>query len=148
MEDVELPGPIMSVIIKKNVLMLDSNRHILDALSKNLYFYLKNCNIMTVESCAKVDEVLRSTPIDVIVADLDVQADDSYHFIERIKKDHPRIGLCVMSGKCTPAMRRRLKDAGIVSYLEKPFLLPTLAAMISDELERADSGSSADASRE
>lgn len=135
----------MDPISKKKVLVLDRNKYILDALSKNLYFYLKNCNILTVGSIAKVDEVLRSTPIDVIVADLDVRTDDDYHFIERIKKDHPEIGLCVMNGNCTPIMQERLKAAGIGNYLEKPFLLPDLAAMILKELKRATPGSSAEA---
>jgi CheY-like chemotaxis protein len=127
----------------KTVLVLDDNRHILDALSANLCIYLKNCNILTAMSSAKADEVLRSTPVDLVLADLDMPVEDGYHFIERMKKDHPGIGVCAMSGDCAPSMMERLKALGVVRYLEKPFPLEDLAAMITEELKRNTSGVSA-----
>ena len=127
----------------KTILVLDDNRHILEALSSNLCIYLKNCNILTAVSGAKADEVLRSTPVDLILTDLDMPAEDSYQFIEKTKKDHPGIGVCAMSGDCAPSVMERLKAMGVVRYLEKPFPLEDLAAMISEELKRTSSGSSA-----
>jgi len=123
----------------KTILVVDDNRHILEALSSNLCIYLKNCNILTAVSGAKADEVLRSTPVDLILTDLDMPAEDSYRFIERMKKDHPAMGVCAMSGDCTPSMIERLKSVGVDRYLEKPFPLEDLAAMISEELKRNNS---------
>jgi two-component system response regulator YesN len=104
---------------------------------------LKNCNILTAVSGAKADEVLRSTPVDLILTDLDMPAEDGYHFIARMKKDHPGIGVCAMSGDCAPSIIERLKAIGVVRYLEKPFPLEDLAAMISEELNRNTSKASA-----
>ena len=132
-------------IIMKTILVLDDNRHILEALSSNLCIYLKNCNILTAVSGVKADEVLRSTPVDLILTDLDMPAEDGYHFIARMKKDHPGIGVCAMSGDCAPSMRERLKAMGVVRYLEKPFPLEDLAAMISEELKRTNPALSAKA---
>ena len=127
------------------ILVLDENRHILDALSSNLCIYLKNCTILTAVNTAKADEVIRSGSVDVILTDLDLPAEDSYHFIDRMKKDHPEIGVCAMIGDCTPRIVERLKSAGVVNYLEKPFPLEALASMISQELKRKTSRPSAEA---
>lgn len=124
----------------KTILVLDGNRHILDALSTNLCIYLKNCTILTAVNAAKADEVLKSTPVDVILTDLDLPSEDSYHFIDRMKKDHPEIGVCAMIGDCTPPIVERLKSAGVVNYLEKPFPLEALASMLSKELQRNAAG--------
>jgi len=118
-----------------NILVLDDNRHILDALSMNLCIYLKNCSVLTAVNAAKADEVLRSTHIDLILTDLDMPAEDGYQFISRMKKAHPSIGVCAMSGDCSPSVIERLKAAGVVRYLEKPFPLEALAAMITEELK-------------
>jgi len=122
------------------ILVLDDNKHILEALSANLCIYLKNCTILTAASGAKADAVLKSTPVDLILTDLDMPAEDGYHFIKRMKKDHPGIGVCVMSGDCSPSVVERLKALGVVRYLEKPFPLEALASMISEELKRIATG--------
>jgi CheY-like chemotaxis protein len=131
----------------KTILVLDDNRHILEALSANLCIYLKNCAILTAVSCAKADAVLKSTPVDLILTDLDMPAEDGYQFIKRMKEDHPAIGVCAMSGDCTPPVIERLKAVGVDRYLEKPFPLEDLVAMISEELKRNTPGSSAEANR-
>ncbi len=124
-----------SHVSKKNILVVDDNRFILEALSGTLNRYLKNCTVLTASTSEKGVEILRSTPIDLILTDIDLRPDDGYRFIEKARISHPGIPLCVMSGTCAPHVKERLERMGIRRYIEKPFPVENLASMISEELQ-------------
>lgn len=124
-----------SVPSNKNILVLDDNKFILEALSGTLKRYLKDCTVMTASTSVKGTEILRSTPIDLILTDLDLRPDDGYQFIENARSSYPGIPLCVMSGTCEPHVKERLQRLGISRYIEKPFPVESLATMISEELK-------------
>ena len=122
----------------KNILVLDDNKFILEALSGMLKRYLKDCTVLTASTSVKGAEILRSMPIDLILTDLDLRPDDGYLFIENTRSSYPGIPLCVMTGGCAPHVQERLQRLGISRYIEKPFPVEHLAAMISEELRRPE----------
>jgi two-component system NtrC family response regulator len=119
----------------KNILVLDDNKYILDALSANLCYYLGECNIMTALDGAKGAEVLGSVPVDLILTDLDLPAAKGYEFIEHAKKNHPGVPVCAMTGYCSTTVREKLKTLGVTRYIEKPFHYAQLVSMITEELK-------------
>jgi len=121
----------------KNILILDDNKAILDVLSSNLCTYIKDCAIMTAADSDTAAEVLRSVPIDLILADLDIPVVKGYAFIEHAKKNYPAVPVCVMTGDCSSSVVNRLKTLGISRYIEKPFQFDKLAKVISEELDPA-----------
>jgi DNA-binding NtrC family response regulator len=120
----------------KNILVLDDNDDILDALSANLCMYLKDCNIMTASNGKKGSDVLDSTGIDLILTDLDMPVEDGFQFIERTRKAHPGIPVCVMTGDCAPQVWERLRSMGVKRHIQKPFHFDALADVIREELEQ------------
>jgi CheY-like chemotaxis protein len=118
----------------KNILVLDDNKYILEALSANLCYYLGDCNIMTAIDGAKGADMLSSVPVDLILADLDMPVAKGYEFIEHAKKNHPNVPVCVMTGDCSPAVRERLAALGVTRYIEKPFHYDELVSMITEGL--------------
>jgi len=119
----------------KNILILDDNRDILDALSISLCKVLKDCTILTSLNGAKGEDILKTTPIDLILTDLSKPIINGYRFIERVKKNYPFVPVCVMTGKCSPDVIERLQSMGVGRWIEKPFQFEHLAQMIADELK-------------
>ena len=130
----------------KNILILDDNRDILDALSVGLCRVLKDCTILTSLNGAKGEEILKTTPIDLILTDLSKPIINGYRFIERVKKNYPFVPVCVMTGKCSPDVIERLQSMGVGRWIEKPFQFEQLAQMISEELKLERRPSSVDLS--
>jgi CheY-like chemotaxis protein len=119
----------------KNILVLDDNKYILEALSANLCYYLGDCNIMTALDGAKGAEVLSSVPVDLILADIDMPIANGYGFIEHAKKNYPGVPVCAMTGDCSPAVREKLEALGVTRYVEKPLQYGKLVSMITEELK-------------
>jgi len=119
----------------KNILVLDDNKHILEALSANLCRYLKNCNIMTASDGINGTAILSSTAVDLVLTDLDIPVEDGFQFIERTRKAYPGIPVCVMTGNCAPQFRERLRALGVQRHIQKPFHFDALADVIREELK-------------
>ena len=119
----------------KNILVLDDNKYILEALSANLCYYLGDCNIMTALNGAKGEDVLRTTPVDLILTDIDMPVEKGYEFIEHAKKNYPGVPVCVMTGDCSASVREKLGALGVTRYIEKPFQYDKLVSMITEELK-------------
>ncbi|MHB8846610.1 MAG: response regulator [Nitrospirota bacterium] len=119
----------------KNILVLDDNDDILEALSANLCMYLKNCNIMTASNGKKGSDVLDSTAVDLILTDLDMPVEDGFQFIERTRKSYPGIPVCVMTGDCAPQVKERLRALGVKRHIQKPFHFEAIANAIREELK-------------
>jgi DNA-binding NtrC family response regulator len=119
----------------KNILVLDGNKHILDALSDNLCMYLKGCNIMTASNGRKGADILSSTVVDLVVTALDIPVENGLQFIEKTRKAYPEIPVCVMSGDCAPKIRDRLRALGVKRHIQKPFNFDALADAIREELK-------------
>jgi len=118
----------------KNILVLDDNKYILEALSANLCYYLGECTIMTAIDGAKGVDMLSTVPVDLILTDLDMPVANGYEFIEHAKKNYPGIPVCVMTGDCSPSVITRLKTLGVRQYIQKPFQFDNLARIIAEEL--------------
>ena len=119
----------------KNILVLDDNKDILDAVSTCLRNYLKDCNILTALDGAKGQEILQSMPIDLVLTDLSMPVVNGYMLIEHVKKHYPAVPVCVMTASCSARVIKRLQSMGIGRWIEKPFQFEKLADMIAQELK-------------
>ncbi len=119
----------------KNILVLDDNKYILDALSASIGRSLKECTVLTATDGKQGGDILRSTPIDLILTDLEMPfGEDGYRFIENARRSHPCVPVYVMSGICPEQMRERLQILGVARVILKPFLLEELMGMIRQDL--------------
>jgi len=120
----------------KNILVLDDNKDILNALSVSLHSCVKDCTVMTALNGEKGEAILNSMPIDLIVTELDMPVANGYRFIEQVRKKYPSIPVCVMSGDCSTRVLEQLKAMGVLRWIQKPFPFEKLAQMITEELDR------------
>lgn len=118
----------------KNILVLDDNREILEVVSSRLGRYLKGCNVLTASDGAQGENILESTPIDLVLTDLAMPNVDGFMLIEHAKKNYPHMPICAMTAHCSPQVVSRLQAIGVRRWIEKPFQFEKLASMIAEEL--------------
>lgn len=118
----------------KNILVLDDDIGIREALSSRLPKHVRDCTVLTAANGAEGELILRSTPIDLILTDLSMPVMDGYGLIERARKDFPVVPICVMTANCSHDAVARLLSLGVGRWIQKPFRLEKLAKMITEEL--------------
>jgi len=118
----------------KNILILDDNKDILKALQSGLCGCLLDCKVLTAQNGEGGRDILKNTPVDLIVTDLDMPVMNGYQFIEKARTEHPDVPVCVMAGNCRPEDMERLHAMGVRKILPKPFLFDHLTDLIAKEL--------------
>ncbi len=121
--------------MKKNILLIDDNKYLLDVFVIRLSMHLKNYKIMTARNGKKGIEILRSARVDFVLTDLDMPEMDGYEFIEQALRHFPDIPVYAMSNDCSPGVVRRLRMLGIMECIEKPFLVEEVTHKIIANLK-------------
>lgn len=109
--------------MKKHILLIDDNKYLLDVFVIRLTLCLKNYRILTARNGKQGVEILRSTPVDFVLTDLDMPEMDGYQFIEYARKHFPSLPVYAMTSDCESENRERLRSLGIRECIEKPFLV-------------------------
>jgi CheY-like chemotaxis protein len=121
--------------MKKNILLIDDNKYLLDVFVIRLSMHLKNYKIMTARNGKKGIEILRSARVDFVLTDLDMPEMDGYQFIEQALRHFPDIPVYAMSSDCSPGVAKRLRVLGIMDCIEKPFLVEEVTHRIIAKLK-------------
>ncbi len=120
--------------MKKNILLIDDNKYLLDVFVIRLTMCLHNYRILTARNARHGIEIMKSAPIEFVLTDLDMPEIDGYHFIEYAKKHYPALPVYAMSNNCTPKLVERLQSLGIAECIEKPFLIEEVTYRIMRQL--------------
>ncbi len=123
----------------KNVLIVDDEKTFLLSLSDGLTTYAGEFNTLTAENGQKALEILRSTPVHLVVTDLKMPVMDGYELLAYMIEHHPDIPALVMTAFGSPQIEDRLRSLAITEYIEKPLDYRDLARRILEELGE-DSG--------
>lgn len=116
-----------------NILLIDDNTLLLEAMAAGIGTQLKNYNILTSRNGAEGIAVIDSMPVEFILTDLDMPVMDGYGVISHRNKSCPQVPLFVMSGRLSPEVREKLGKLGVSECIEKPFYFE----QIRDKIVRA-----------
>lgn len=119
----------------KNILVLDDNNDLLEAVSSRLQRHIKGCTVVTAADGTQGESILRSTPIDLIITDLAMPVMNGYVLIEHVRKNYPSVPICVITASCSLEVVKKLQQMGVVRWLQKPFRIEALARMAAEELK-------------
>jgi CheY-like chemotaxis protein len=119
----------------KNILIVDDNKYILDGLLINLRATLRNCAIFTAGSGKKALEILKTVPVDFLLADLHMPVMDGYELIRFTKKKYPHIPVFAMSDDRGEDADLRIESLGVLKCIRKPLSFRGLSQFISQELK-------------
>lgn len=121
--------------MKKNILLIDDNKYLLDVFVIRLTMTLKNYKILTARNGKRGIEILKSARVDFVLTDLDMPEMDGYQFIEYAQTHFPAVPVYAMSNDCSPGVGERLRGLGITECIEKPFLVEEVTHKIMKRLK-------------
>ena len=123
--------------MKKNILLIDDNRYLLDVFVIRLTMCLHNYKILTAANARRGIEILGAMPVEFVLTDLDMPEIDGYQFIEYAKKHYPSIPVFAMTNHCSEDVAKRLQSLGINDCIEKPFLVEEVTYRIMNRLKES-----------
>lgn len=126
--------------MKKNILLIDDNKYLLDVFVIRLTMSLRNCKILTARNGKRGIEILKTARVDFVLTDLDMPEMDGYQFIEYAQKHFPAIPVFAMSNDCSFEAGERLRALGITECIEKPFLVEEVTHKIMKRLKDEKAG--------
>ncbi len=105
----------------KNIVLVDDNRYIVEALALTIAMNDANCNILKAKNGKEAVDILRQVPVDLILTDINMPVMDGFGLIGQRNNHWPHVPLVAMTGDTSPEVMEKLSDLGITDCLEKPF---------------------------
>lgn len=104
-----------------NILLIDDNTLILEALALRIGMWLQDWNILTAHNGREGTEIMSSLPVRLVLTDLQMPVMDGYGVIEFRNRNHPFVPLIVMTANLTPEVREKVRALHVSQCVEKPF---------------------------
>ena len=109
-------------------LLVDDEQEYVITLSERLE--MRDIESDVVHDGSAALDMLEEGEPEVMVLDLRMPGIDGIEVLERVKRDHPRIEVIVVTGHGSEKDERLIRELGAFEYLEKPVDINTLAATI------------------
>jgi signal transduction histidine kinase len=119
---------------RPSVLLVDDELDFLESLGRRLE--LRGLAISTAASGPEALEILDAKPVDVVVLDVRMPGMDGIETLRRIKENHPRIEVVMLTGHADLESALEGMRFGFFDYLTKPVELPQLIDKIDDAFQR------------
>jgi two-component system response regulator YesN len=118
----------------KNILLVDDNMYILDALALSLGDFTRGYAIVKAKNGREALEILDRMPAALVLTDLEMPVMNGFQLIEYMNRLHPSVPLLVMSSDLSPEVVEKLRSLGITRCVEKPFDFEKLTRLITESL--------------
>ena len=93
------------------------------------------------QACVSLEEtlrIIRDWQPDVVLLDLRMPGHDGFEVIEQILLQFPTPPKVIaVSGAVSGSVRQQTEDAGFSAFLQKPFRLPQILAVVEEVLNRS-----------
>lgn len=119
---------------RKNVLIVDDEKHFLTSLLDGLSQFAGSFATLAAENGQVAADVLASTPIDLVVTDLNMPVMDGFALLAHMSRFHPGVPAVVMTAYSTPEIKEKLAGFDTLKILEKPIEFKDLVETIRAEL--------------
>ena len=119
----------------KTVLVVDDSVMLINYLEESFQKYQEDFNLITANDGSEAIELLKTTPISLLITDLQMPRIDGLGLLAFATKYYPNIPCIVMSAHGTPKIIETIKK-DILQFIEKPFTAKELARTIMSVLNR------------
>jgi len=120
------------------VLIVDDNLEFLGILKEGLQHYSGQFEALFASDVNEAVIKLKREDISILVTDLKMPKVDGLALLAYMSNDYPKIPCIVMTGYGNPAVRKKIDEKDIFSYIEKPFDFNELAEAIIEALDIRD----------
>jgi CheY-like chemotaxis protein len=119
----------------KTVIVVDDSVMLINYLEESFQKYQDDFNLITAKDGSEAIELLKTTPISLLITDLQMPRIDGLGLLAFATKYYPNVPCIVMSAHGTPAIIETIKK-DILQFIEKPFTAKELARTIMSVLNR------------
>jgi CheY-like chemotaxis protein len=105
----------------KNILLVDDNKYVLEALTLTLGDYTRGYTILMAKNGREAADIVDRKPVAVVLTDLAMPVMNGYQLIEYMNRMHPSIPLLAMTSDASAGVVERLRSLGVMHCIEKPF---------------------------
>ena len=119
----------------KTVLIVDDSVMLINYLEESFQKYQDDFNLVTAKDGSEAIELLKTTPISLLITDLQMPRIDGLGLLAFATKYYPNVPCIVMSAHGTPKIIETIKK-DILQFIEKPFTAKELARTIMSVLNR------------
>lgn len=105
----------------KKVLIVDDEEDMIWSLQKNLNNETLKVETLTASSGEEALEVLKKTPIDLIITDIRMSGISGIELLIEVRNKYPSTGVIVMTAYPSPEAKTEAIVKGSLYFLEKPF---------------------------
>ena len=119
----------------KTVLIVDDSVMLINYLEESFQKYRNDFKLITAHDGSEAIEILKTTPISLLITDLQMPRIDGLGLLAFATKYYPKVPCIVMSAHGTPKIIETIKK-DILQFIEKPFTAKELARTIMSVLNR------------
>ncbi|HAO21758.1 MAG TPA: response regulator receiver protein [Desulfobacteraceae bacterium] len=116
----------------KTILVVDDEKMILRLATEALESHGEGFNVITALNGKQATQLLSSSKVELVLTDLKMPVMDGYELLSYMSKNYRDIPVIVMTGFGSPEIAKRLRQKGILYYIEKPFEISALREKVSD----------------
>ena len=128
-------SPSPESMLAAGVLLVDDDTGFVETMAERLT--LRNFKAVVANSGAEALAQLEKIPeLDVVVLDIRMPGMDGIETLHEIKKNHPLLGVIILTGYATVKTSVEAMKTGAFEYLEKPYDIEQLVAIIKAALAR------------
>jgi CheY-like chemotaxis protein len=120
----------------KNVLLVEDNAALLEALNIAIKKYAIKLNFLVATNGAEALNILKTMRISVLVTDLYIPKVDGLELLACMSRHQPETPCIVMTAYSSPEVREILGGMGIFRLLEKPLAAKDLLKCIAEAIRR------------
>jgi CheY-like chemotaxis protein len=126
--------------MEHKILIVDDNTDFLATLVEQFKSAQNIFDMVTAENGAEALDVLKCTPISLVVSDVQMPVMDGFILMAYVAGLYPDLPIIMMNDAGEVGAEEAALESGAVAYLEKPFTPKDLLRTISDTLEKMSDG--------
>jgi len=128
-----LPPPLMRTLdmeLPSKILLVDDEREFVHTLSERLQ--TRNLDSAVVYDGEEALSFIERDEPEVMVLDLKMPGIDGIEVLRRVKQEHPRIEVIILTGHGSEREKVLAKELGAFAYLQKPVDIDRLSQVMKD----------------
>ena len=126
------------MVEKQQILIIDDDPNIRKTLSDILK--VKGYEPLIAKNGAEGLELLRQSPVNLVMIDLGLPDMSGLEVLSRVKADHPSTEAIILTGNASLGSAIEATNKGAFSYLQKPYEIDPLLLHIRRALEKHEAG--------
>ncbi|MFW6241036.1 MAG: response regulator [Thermodesulfobacteriota bacterium] len=124
----------------KTILVVDDEKMILRLATEALESLGEDFSVVTALNGKQAVQRLGAESVDLVLTDLKMPVMDGYELLSYMSKNFRGVPTIVMTGFGSPEIAKRLKQKGVLHYIEKPFEMDELKEKVSAVLTDKSKG--------